>query len=202
MNKLKIRLRDIWCRRVISNYYRWLLLIAGRTHGVTISIGKNVYFFHRICLWGKGGKVIIEDHVTFAFDGGTHWLGPVGIDMRHPDAELRFERDCIIMRATRFVCFNRITIGAKSTIGDGCFMIDSDVHDFTPGSWEKPIKGKPIILGKRVHLAPDVTILKGVRLGDDTMVGNKSVVQRSFPKECVIAGNPARLFLRHAVSSK
>jgi acetyltransferase-like isoleucine patch superfamily enzyme len=168
--------------------------------GVELSIGNNVQFHHSVRLYGFSGKIRIEDGAAFAWDGGARWLGPIGIEMRSQNAELRIERNVVIMRAARIICYNRIIIGSETTIGDNCLLLDSDIHDFTPGAWDKPVKGAPINLGKCVHLAPDVTILKGVSVGDNTTIGNKSVVQRNLPANCVAIGNPARVILRYAPS--
>ena len=43
------------------------------------------------------------------------------------------------------------------------------------------------------YLLSDLTILKGVELGDHCVVASGSVVNCSFPEKSVIAGNPAVL---------
>ena len=192
------RLQAKWENRVAIYLRRTRFSLSCRLKGVELSIGNNVRFHHPVRLYGVGGRIRIEDGVAFAFNGGARWLGPVGIEMRHGDAELSVGKKCVIMRAVRIICYKKITIGAETTIGDGCLLLDSDVHNFTPGAWDKPVKGAPIVLGKCVHLAPEVTILKGVSVGDNTIIGNKSVVQRSLPTNCVAIGNPARVFLHYA----
>ena len=167
-------------------------------HNVTVSIGVNVHFAHPVRVWGVGGKITIEDDVHFAFDGGGRWLGPVGIELRTSDAHVHIGPGVWIMRGVRLICFRSIFIAHRATIGDGCILLDSDIHDFTPGSWHKEPRSLPIIIAENAHLAPHVTILKGVRIGSDTIVGNQSVVQRSIPDLSIAAGNPARVLLRHA----
>ena len=192
------RLKASWENRVAIYWRRTRFIVSCRLQGVELSIGNNVQFHHPVRLYGVGGKIKIEDGVAFAFNGGARWLGPIGIEMRHSDAELSIGRNTVVMRAVRIICFNKIVIGAGATIGDSCLLLDSDTHNFTPGAWDKPVKGVPIVLGNCVHLAPDVTILKGVSVGDNTIIGNKSVVQRSLPVNCIAVGNPARVLLRYA----
>ncbi len=48
-------------------------------------------------------------------------------------------------------------------------------------------------IGKNCWLGSSVTILKGVELGDNVTVGANSVVTKSFPSNCVIAGVPAKI---------
>ncbi len=106
------------------------------------------------------------------------------------------------MRDVRLICFRSISIAHEATIGDGCILLDSDIHDFTPGSWDKEPRSLPVVIAARAHLAPHVIVLKGVRIGSDTVVGNQSVVQRSIPDLCVAAGNPARVLLRYDVNNE
>jgi len=40
-----------------------------------------------------------------------------------------------------------------------------------------------------------VTIIGGVRVGDNSIIGAGSLVHQDIPKDCIYAGNPAR-FIR------
>lgn len=180
-------------RSAVSALRRWRFRLSCRRQGVELVLGRGVQFDHAVRVFGTGGKITIEDGVSFAFDGGARWLGPIGIEVRAPDAELHIGRKATIMRAVRIVCFKKITIGPECAIGDGCLIIDSNGHDFSPGGFDKPDPGAPITLGSHVHVGPDATILKGVTIGDETTVSNRSVVTGNLPARCVAMGNPARV---------
>jgi galactoside O-acetyltransferase len=51
----------------------------------------------------------------------------------------------------------------------------------------------PIKIGDRSWIGFNVTILKGVTIGCNTIIGAGSVVTHSIPDFAVFAGNPARL---------
>ncbi|MFB9053372.1 sugar O-acetyltransferase [Formosa undariae] len=53
--------------------------------------------------------------------------------------------------------------------------------------------GQPITIGHNVWIGGNSTICPGVTLGDNVVVGAGSVVTKSFPKNVVIAGNPAKV---------
>ena len=48
-------------------------------------------------------------------------------------------------------------------------------------------------IGKRCVIGGRAIITPGVTLGDHVFVGAGSVVTKSFPSHCLIAGNPARI---------
>ncbi len=48
-------------------------------------------------------------------------------------------------------------------------------------------------IGKNVWIGMNSTILKGVTIGDDSIVGAGSVVTMDIPADVVAAGNPARV---------
>ena len=69
---------------------------------------------------------------------------------------------------------------------------DADWHDvqhriFAPGSTA------PVVLEQNVWLGEGTRVLKGVTIGENTVVGAGSVVSRSLPANVIAAGNPARM---------
>jgi len=61
----------------------------------------------------------------------------------------------------------------------------------------KRINNQPLLtdtyIGKRCFIAVGATILPGVRIGDEVIVGAGSVVTRDVPSNVIVAGNPARI---------
>jgi maltose O-acetyltransferase len=53
--------------------------------------------------------------------------------------------------------------------------------------------GHPITIGKACWLGSGAIVCPGVTLGDNVVVAAGAVVTKSFPSNCVIAGNPARI---------
>lgn len=51
----------------------------------------------------------------------------------------------------------------------------------------------PITIGNNVWIGADVTILPGVSIGDNTVIGAGSVVTKSIPHNVVAVGNPCRV---------
>jgi acetyltransferase-like isoleucine patch superfamily enzyme len=61
----------------------------------------------------------------------------------------------------------------------------------------KRIDGNPLLtdtfIGKRCFIAVNATILPGVRIGNEVIVGAGSVVAKDVPSNVIVAGNPARV---------
>ena len=97
-----------------------------------------------------------------------------------------------------------ITIGKNATIGANCKIIDNDFHPLDPEQRrlnlnEEHTKRAPIVIGDNCFIGMNSIILKGTTLGNNVVVGAGSVVHGTFPDNCIIAGNPARI-IRHIAS--
>ncbi|MDE6442651.1 MAG: sugar O-acetyltransferase [Clostridia bacterium] len=81
-------------------------------------------------------------------------------------------------------------------IGDGSFIGQQTViatinHDLKP-SKRGDMFPKPVKIGKRVWIGAHVTILPGVTVGDNAVIGAGSVVTKDVAPDTVVAGVPAR----------
>lgn len=84
-----------------------------------------------------------------------------------------------------------IYIGKGTCIAANVGIITAN-HD--PNDLSRHLPGKDVRLGEKCWIGMNSTILPGVTLGDQTIVGAGSVVTKSFPEgHCIIAGNPAKI---------
>lgn len=98
-------------------------------------------------------------------------------------------RTAYLNRATMIDASERIEIGANAMIGPFCYITD---HDHVIGSADDLVSA-PTRIGERCWIGAHVTILKGVTIGEDTVIGAGSVVTRSLPARVIAVGNPARV---------
>ena len=82
-------------------------------------------------------------------------------------------------------------------IGDGCFIGHQVVfatidHDLDPKRRAENHVA-PIVLGKNVWVGSHATILKGVTIGDGSVVAAGAVVTKDVPPMTVVGGVPARM---------
>lgn len=108
-------------------------------------------------------------------------------------------------------CGKNIHIGKKVFINSGCkfqdqggifigdgVLIGHNVviatlnHDLHPEK-RQGMHPKPVKIGRNVWIGSNSTILPGVTVGDNAVIGAGSVVTRDVPENMVVAGNPAKV---------
>jgi len=149
---------------------------------------------------------------------GYIWLREIEIPRNYQDIEI--EANCALDRGVTLLCsgellsspkiiigantyINRHTfidailslkIGQDCAIGPNCYLTDHD-HGldlkFTP--LNQPMLAQPTIIGDRVWLGANVTVLKGVTIGNDAVIGAGSVVTKDIPENAIAVGVPAKV---------
>lgn len=123
-----------------------------------------------------------------------HYLnGYIHLEAREPSASIEIE-DGVWINNSAVIIAERcsIFIGANTLIGTEFTVYDSDFHALHP---EKRLasaqKCAAVNIGKNVFIGSRVTILKGVNVGDNSVIAACSVVTRDVPSGSLVAGNPA-----------
>ena len=83
-----------------------------------------------------------------------------------------------------------ITIGADTQVGPNT-VITTTGHDYLATNLEQNYSG--INIGKRVWIGANCTILPGVSIDDQAVIGAGAVVSKDIPARCVALGVPARV---------
>lgn len=125
--------------------------------------------------------------------------GPNILRTLAPHAEIEIGEFCGFTSATVSAAV-RVTIGPRSLIGPGTLITDSDHHPVDLGPVPRRFRGFPasdpsdaVSVGEDVFIGARAIILKGVTIGDGSVVGAGSVVTRSIPEGVIAAGNPCRV---------
>ena len=100
----------------------------------------------------------------------------------------------------------KIHIGNNVLIGGDCILLDTDAHNLNfriraSGRLNETginndyatANSAPIHIGDNVLIGTRCIILKGVSIGNKTIIGSGSVVTKSIPDNCIAAGNPCRI---------
>jgi len=112
-----------------------------------------------------------------------------------------------------FFVRERVEIGKANLLAEGTMVHDNNGHSTDakkrklwtmdpsyPRAWsiedsaiEQPIRCAPVVFGENVWLGKRCIVLKGVRIGANSIAGAGSVITKSIPKNCLAAGNPAKV---------
>lgn len=142
---------------------------------------KNPFYSH--LTMGENAKIIVNG--VFSFYPDTK----IGI---HSNAVLEIGNGYINSNATITVRKN-IKIGNNVIIGPNCTIRDTDDHLIDSNTEIC----KEIEIQDNVWIGTNVIILKGVTIGEGSMVAAGSLVNKSIPIKSLVGGVPARIIRRN-----
>jgi acetyltransferase-like isoleucine patch superfamily enzyme len=114
---------------------------------------------------------------------------PVDLFVGH-SGTLEVGSDTFINQGVRISCSHRISIGRDCLLGDESVILDNDFHAL-PG--EDAPGCAPVVIGDHVWIATRVIVLRGVTIGESSVVAAGSVVTKDIPPFSLAAGVPARV---------
>ena len=151
-----------------------------------LTIGPRVYTERR----SNGVHISVAEgaHVEI---GADTWLrtdlGPV-ILFAFPGARIRIGREGFL-NGCHLSAKASLDLGNRVWVGPGSRIFDADQHDLDS---ERVEKIEPVVIGDHCWIAADVTVLRGVEIGEQSVVGARSLVTKSMPPHTLALGNPAR----------
>jgi acetyltransferase-like isoleucine patch superfamily enzyme len=99
---------------------------------------------------------------------------------------------CLISPGVRISAEQSIQIGDNVMFAANVYVSDSDWHGIY--NRIRPFRcTKPVVIENNVWLGERVIVNKGVRIGENSVIGAGSVVTKNIPANVIAAGNPARV---------
>jgi acetyltransferase-like isoleucine patch superfamily enzyme len=108
-----------------------------------------------------------------------------------PQALIRIGRHARLNGCT-LVAAERIEVGADCVLGS-CEIRDHLPYSESPQDRRRPGPTRPVVIEDNVWIGGQVSVLPGVRIGRDTVVGIHAVVFADIPPGVIVGGNPARV---------
>jgi acetyltransferase-like isoleucine patch superfamily enzyme len=163
---------------------RWLWLKL-RWRGRLITDG--------LCFVAPGVKFEIGRNARVRL-GRWSWIGH-GCKVRVHEGELSIGAKTVFGQECTISVFQHISIGRECIVADRVMMIDFD-HGMV--EVERPIREQGIYkrdvnIGHNVWIGYGACFLRGVTVGDNSVIGTSSVVTCDVPDNAVVGGIPARV---------
>ena len=103
-----------------------------------------------------------------------------------------FIDDYVLMSpGTNLRCAKKISIGKSSMIASDVTITDSDWHGIYDRT-DYVALPKEVEIEENVWIGERSIVLKGSKIGKNSIIGAGSVVAGDIPENCVFAGNPAK----------
>lgn len=185
--RLELRRRLAW--PVIRMQFAWHGIEWGSNWRI---FGRPIIQRHRGSTLKAGRDLVLRSWTDSNPLAPTH---PVVLSTRSASAEITIGDECGFTGAV-VVAETKVTIGDRVLAGGNAQIVDTDFHPLDPDERRRNINAgasRPISIGDDVFIGMNSIILKGVTIGDGSVVGAGSVVSQDVPPRTIVAGNPARV---------
>lgn len=156
---------------------------------------KQSNFFGQTYIYkAKNSILILGNRLTFRSYPNSNLIGinrNCSLSTLAPNAQIIIGDDCGFS-GTVIGAFTKIELGKNVRCGANTLITDSDWHTDDPRSGES----KPVFIHDNVWLGVNVIVLKGVTIGENSVIGAGSVVTKNIPANVIAAGNPCK-FLKN-----
>ncbi len=178
---------------LIRTVWVWSVFERFATAGYGVKLGPNAWCYNR----GERNSIRIGDRSICRGVLRCEVFGS-GEIIIHEDVYLG--DDCLISSA------ERVEIHRYSLLAHGVQVFDNDSHPLE--AWERAddydsllhgsgtraeIASKPITIGPNAWIGSQTILLKGVTVGEGSIIAAGSVVTKDIPSNRIAAGNPARV---------
>ncbi|HZE73108.1 MAG TPA: acyltransferase [Pyrinomonadaceae bacterium] len=110
-----------------------------------------------------------------------------------PEARLTIGDYTSIWYGTVISARHEINIGQHCAISWNCTIIDNDMHQIVYSDPLHQTEVNPAVkIGDHVWIGASAIVLKGVTIGDNSVVAAGAIVTRDVPKNTLVMGTPAR----------
>lgn len=147
-----------------------------------LQLGDDVEIRGRVRL-RRGVRVTIGDRTRL--NKLVRFAGP---------GEVQIGADCLL-NATWIGSWTTVEVGDRCLLSD-CELMDNDFHNLPPQLRHEPatpLTRAPISVGENVWIGAHALVMKGVRIGRDSVVGAGTIVRTDVPDGVVVVGNPQQI---------
>jgi acetyltransferase-like isoleucine patch superfamily enzyme len=171
-----------WCQRVIFEKWRRLWSLARLQEATGRPVDPSNVIMGNIELHGSrnirfGRGALIYPGVYLETQGnGVITLGD----------------DVVLSRGVHIVAFDRVSLGDRCMVGEYASLRDANHKLDEVSVRHAGHVSAPIEIGCNVWIGRGATVLKGIHIGDNSVVGANAVVTKAVAAHQVVGGVPAK----------
>ena len=181
LDSARLRWR-LWC----GGYYKFLARMRGvEFAGSCRFMGRPKFKLY------PGTRVVVGDACMFLSGHTDNLIGinrPCIVSVYNPGTVVKIG-DHTGLSGTVIGAYAGVTIGNNVKCGANTLITDADWHPEDPRSGAP----SPVVIGDNVWLGVGAMVLKGSKIGENTIIGAGSVVTGEIPANVVAAGNPCKI---------
>jgi acetyltransferase-like isoleucine patch superfamily enzyme len=151
--------------------------------------------------WQTSGMLFFGRHLQLQIGrrgkirfGRFVWIGD-GTKIRCHEGVVELGDKTVFGQECTISAYQRVRIGEQCVIADRAMFIDFD-HGVTEVELPVRVQGiykRDTVVGSNVWIGYGACVLRGVRVGDNSVIGTNSVVTRDVPANAVVGGVPAQV---------
>ena len=189
---LKFIKYNFFCKNIIREKHVYLIPYKG----AILDLSKNA----RIYIKGKNLELCTnklrksKSEMQLRMEGNAKWYVNNGARLFYNTViEIK---DNAVLNTKYFganggsviVCAKEINIGEDVMLGRNNIIYDSDFHQTFDNKMRPGKFAEAVNIEDHVWLTNNVTVLKGVRIGRDSIVTGQTLIRKDFPEDSIIAG--------------
>jgi galactoside O-acetyltransferase len=147
-------------------------------------------------LFAGNGQIVLGANVQFGYHDSPGYLSEYAyVEGQEPSTRIEIGDNTLFNNTVALRAQGPgISIGPDCLFGTHVEVLDSDFHDLHPQRRRSgTAKTAHVHIGPNVWLGNGTRVMKGVTIGQDTVVGAGSIVTADLPAGVVAAGSPARV---------
>jgi len=166
-------------------------------------------------LFFRKAKIVFWDVVfrrknNFIYKQGLRIGRNSVIEILSNDGEIQVGINFLVYQRLHIGCYKKIIIGDNVLVGS-----DVLITDHSHGQYSGEIQSAPNIppnqreivsdvveIGSNVWIGDKVTILKGVKIGEGSIIGANSLVNKDIPANVIAVGSPAKPIKKYSYEKR
>lgn len=164
----------------------------GSNFTITINGNNNMVEIGEGCLLTNTTISISGDNNHLVIEDTARFMGPCKVVLEG-NAVVNFGKNCGIRGVELCAKNGKIEIGELTMTSYGIVIRNHDSHRVFNEEGILTNQARDIEIGRHVWVCQNSSILKGCKIGDDSIVAYGTVATKGCPSNSIIAGNPGKI---------